>query len=92
MSQAPNSTPMPARTAKWPADEADHHHGPREQSGSPHQVAEEDPIAEPGAELWAEKGGLVMHGEQPPGNVNESPIGASGPGEGLGAGSRPTSG
>ena len=47
-----------------PADEADHHQGPRKLSGSPHQVAQKNPISERSAELRTEKAGLVMHGEQ----------------------------
>jgi hypothetical protein len=58
---------------QWATDEAEHHHGPREQSGSPHQVAQENPVAEPGAELRAEKASLVMHSEQSPGSLHHRP-------------------
>ena len=34
-------------------DEADHHQRPRKQSGSPHQVAQKNPVPRPGAELRA---------------------------------------
>ncbi len=66
--------------------EADHHQRLRKQSGSPHQVAQKSPIPEPGAELRAEKGGLVMYGEQSMHDVSESPAVVCGVGEIL----RPT--
>src|SRR5215211_8110161 len=67
-------------------DEADHHQRPRKQSGSPHQVAQKNPVAEPGAELRAEKGGLIMYGKQSTGDVNKSPAVVCGVGEILAQG------
>ena len=80
VSPAPNSTPIPARRANGPPMRPIEHQRPRKQSGSPHQVAQKNPVPEPGAELRAEKGGLVMDGEESTANVNKSPTGASGSG------------
>ena len=44
------------------------------------------PVPEPGAELRAEKGGLVMYGKQSTGDVNKSPAVVCGVGEILARG------
>ena len=81
-----------AREGQRATDEADHHQRPRKQSGSPHQVTQKNPVPEPGAELRAEKGGLVMYGEQSTGDVNQSAAVACGGRQDPGAGPRSTSG
>jgi hypothetical protein len=58
-----------------PLESRCYHHRPRQQSGSPHQVAQKNPVPEPGAKLRPERGGLVTHGEQSTGNVKRPGVG-----------------
>jgi hypothetical protein len=81
MSQTPNSTPTPATRANGPPMR------PIITSGRGSSLdRHKNPVPEPGAELRAEKGGLVMDGEQSTGDVNSRPTVVCGIGEMLAQG------
>ena len=72
VSQAPNSTPIPARRANGPPMRPIITSG-RGAVWIATSSSPENPVPEPGTELEAEKGGWVMYGEPSAGDVSKSP-------------------
>jgi hypothetical protein len=60
------------------ADEAEHGHAPRDETGHPHQVAEDDPVADADAEAGGEQERPVVDGHQRL-RLHEQPISNSAP-------------
>ncbi|HET6625668.1 MAG TPA: zinc-binding dehydrogenase [Nocardioidaceae bacterium] len=73
---APEKHPDASDQREWTADEPEQGHRPGDKPGAPHEITEQDPVPEAGAELRPEEECLVMERDQRLPDIDERRVGA----------------